>query len=95
LELEALAVTTWTMMAVAVFPEYRGRGLGAALLLGAENVARRTIARQMSLIVERDNSTALGLYGRSGLRERARRPFVPFPGSTDRGDWILMVKDIA
>src|SRR5205823_394957 len=32
LELEAGAVGTWYMMALAVFPEYRNRGLGSAML---------------------------------------------------------------
>lgn len=95
LELEALAATTWELMAVSVFPEYRGLGLGAALLAEASNLARRTGARQMSLLVESDNSRAVRLYDRFGFREMARRPFVPFPGSTDQGDWMLMVKDIA
>ena len=95
LELEGLAATTWTITVLSVFPEHRGRGLGAALMLEAENLARRSGARQMSLIVESDNDTAIRLYQRSGLREHARRPFVPFPGSTDEGDWLLMAKDIA
>jgi GNAT superfamily N-acetyltransferase len=95
LELEALGAGTWIITVMAVFPEYRGRGLGAALLLEAENYARRSGARQMSLIVESDNDAAVRLYRRCGLREHARRPFVPFPGSTDEGDWWLMVKDIS
>ncbi len=95
LELEALAAATWELMAISVFPEYRGLGLGAALLVEASNLARRSGVRQMSLLVESDNSGAVRFYGRSGFREMARRPFVPFPGSTDQGDWILMVKDIA
>jgi ribosomal protein S18 acetylase RimI-like enzyme len=95
LELEALAVGTWFLMAVSVFPEHRGRGFGTALLAEAENRARRSGARQISLLVETANTGALRLYTRYGFRERARRPYLPFPGSTDEGDWLLMVKDVA
>jgi ribosomal protein S18 acetylase RimI-like enzyme len=95
LELEALAVGTWYLMAISVFPEHRGRGFGTALLVEAENMARHSGVRQISLIVETANTEALKLYIRYGFRERARRPYLPFPGSTDEGDWLLMVKDIA
>jgi ribosomal protein S18 acetylase RimI-like enzyme len=52
-------------------------------------------APQISLIVEEANAGALKLYLKTGFRESKRRPFIPFPGSTDRGDWILLRKDIA
>jgi ribosomal protein S18 acetylase RimI-like enzyme len=94
-ELEALAAGTWTLMAFSVFSEYRGRGLGTALLAEAEKLARHAGVRQISLLVESANAGAHRLYLRHGFRERARRPFLPFPGSTDEGDWLLMVKDVA
>jgi ribosomal protein S18 acetylase RimI-like enzyme len=94
LELEALAIGTWYLMIVSVFPEHRGKGLGTALLAKAEELARRSGAREMSLLVESANAGALKLYLRYGFRERARRPYLSFPGSTDEGDWLLMVKDV-
>lgn len=95
LELEALAVGTWFLLVVSVFPEHRGRGIGTALLVEAENLARRADARQISLVVETANVGALRLYRRYGFREQARTPYLPFPGSTDEGDWLLVIKDIA
>ncbi len=95
LELEAIAAGTWYLMVVSVFPEYRGRGLGTALLAKAEELARITGASRMSLMVESANAGALKLYLRSGFIEWARRPYIPFPGSADEGDWILLRKDIA
>jgi ribosomal protein S18 acetylase RimI-like enzyme len=95
LELDALAVGTWFLWAVSVFPEHRGRGFGTALLVEAENLARRAGARQISLVVETANVGALRLYRRYGFREHARRPYLPFPGSTDEGDWLLALKDLA
>jgi ribosomal protein S18 acetylase RimI-like enzyme len=95
LELDAFAVGTWYIWAVTVFPEHRGRGFGTALLAEAENMARRAGARQISLAVESANVGAVRFYRRHGFRDHARRPFLPFPGSTDEGDWLLMIKDIA
>lgn len=95
LELEAVAAGSWYLNVVAVYPEFRGRGLGSALLRQAEELARLTEATQMSLIVEEANSSALKLYLRYGFEEWARRSYIPFPGSMDEGDWILLRKDIA
>jgi hypothetical protein len=44
----------------------------------------------MSVMVD---AGALKLYLRHGFVEWARRPYVPFPGSKDEGDWILLRKD--
>jgi ribosomal protein S18 acetylase RimI-like enzyme len=95
LELEAIAAGSWYLNVLAVYPEFRGRGLGSALLRKAEEIACLTEAAQMALIVEEANSGALKLYLRYGFEEWARRRYMPFPGSTDEGDWILLGKDIA
>ena len=95
LELEAVAAGSWYLNVVAVYPEFRGQGLGSALLSKAEEIARLADAPQISLIVEEANAGALKLYLKSGFREWMRRPYIPFPGSTDQGDWILLRKDIA
>jgi ribosomal protein S18 acetylase RimI-like enzyme len=95
LELEAAAAGSWYITIMSVYPEFRGRGLGSALLGEAESTARRAAAPQMSLIVEEANARALKLYLRYGFVEWTRRPFIPFPGSTDTGDWILLSKQIA
>jgi ribosomal protein S18 acetylase RimI-like enzyme len=94
LELEALAAGTWYLNVVAVYPEFRRQGLGSALLRKAEEIARLADATQISLIVEEANAGAFKLYLRYGFREWARRPYIPFPGSSDEGDWILLRKDI-
>lgn len=95
LELEAIAAGSWYLNVVAVYREFRGQGVGSALLRQAEEIARLADAPQISLIVEEANPGALKLYLRYGFEEWARRPYVPFPGSTDEGDWILLRKDIA
>jgi ribosomal protein S18 acetylase RimI-like enzyme len=95
LELEAVAAGSWYLNVVAVYPEFRGQGLGSALLGKAEEIARLADAPQISLIVEEANTGALRLYLQYGFEEWVRRPYIPFPGSTDEGDWILLRKDIA
>ena len=95
LELEALAAGSWYLNVVAVYPEFRGRGIGSALLGEAEEIARQAGAAHLSLLVEEANGAALRLYLKHGFREWARRPYIPFPGSTDVGDWLLLGKDLA
>ena len=95
LELEAVAAGSWYLTIVSVYPEFRGRGLGSALLGKAEEIARLAEVAQMSLIVEEANAGALRLYLRYGFEEWSRRPYIAFPGSKDEGDWILLKKEIA
>jgi ribosomal protein S18 acetylase RimI-like enzyme len=94
LELEALAAGSWYLNVMAVYPEFRGRGLGSALLSKAEEIARLANASRMSLLVEEANAGAHKLYLRHGFGEWTRRPYIPFPGSADEGDWILLKKEM-
>jgi ribosomal protein S18 acetylase RimI-like enzyme len=94
LELEAHAVGSWYIMTVAVFPEFRNRGLGTAMLARAENMARSSGYGRLSIMLVSDNAAALRLYGRFGFREAHRRQSLPFPGSSDKGDWVLLTKEI-
>jgi ribosomal protein S18 acetylase RimI-like enzyme len=94
LELEALAAGSWFLNILALYPEYRGQGLGSAMLSKAEEIGNAMGASQISIIVEGANPSALKLYLRCGYTERARRPYIAFPGSMDEGDWILLMKKI-
>jgi ribosomal protein S18 acetylase RimI-like enzyme len=60
----------------------------------AEEIARLAGTPRISLLVEDANGGALKLYLKHGFREWARRPYIPFPGSTDMGDWLLLRKDL-
>lgn len=95
LELEAVAAGSWYLNVVAVYPEFRGQGIGSALLGKAEEIASLAGAPRISLLVEEANAGALKLYLKHGFREWARRPYIPFPGSLDEGDWILLKRDLA
>jgi len=95
LELESLVVGSWYLMALAVFEEHQRKGLGALMLADAEKQARKAGASLISLLVESMNEGAVCFYHRAGFRELARRAYIPFPGSRDDGDWILLTKEVA
>jgi len=80
---------------MAVFPEYRGKGIGTQLLELAEEHAREKGFHKLSLIVFEQNTGAKRLYERSGYHEVAREPVVPHPLIHYSGDALMMVKNIA
>lgn len=61
------------VLSIGVLPEYRRAGLGAALLAGLVEEARRRGARTMFLEVAEDNSAARALYAASGFVQIGRR----------------------
>lgn len=88
--LENLAPQTHYVNALAVFPEFQGRGIGRRLLRAA---ATHAGANGMSLIVEDHNHAALALYRSEWYEARALRPVIEAPGWTCPGqNWILMVR---
>ncbi len=93
-ELEMQASGCWLLQCIAIFPEFRGRGFGPVLVGRACDAARAAGHSRMALQVESPNVGAIALYRKCGFAEQARLPYVPFPGSDDDGDWILMVKDL-
>ncbi len=94
LELEALAAGTWHLVSLAVYREARNRGFGARLLDHATGTARAHGCSAMTIMANSANAGACRLYLRRGFAEIARRPSVPFQGSSDRGDWILFKKAV-
>ena len=57
---------------MAVEPQVRRRGVGAALLAAAEDIARADGLAFLSLMVTEDNVAARELYGRFGLQTERR-----------------------
>ena len=93
-ELEAVAAGTWYLQVVALFAEYRGMGLGQILLDRADAMAVQAGRSRITLITESFNVRAIAAYLRHGYREWDRRTFIPFAGTDEEGDWLLMVKDL-
>ena len=93
-ELEALAAGSWYLNALAVYPEFRNRGLGKELIRKAEALARDAGADRISLIVVSANEGACAFYRKLGFSEGGRRPFVPFSDWGKGSDCILMFKEL-
>lgn len=94
-ELEAQVPGSWFIFVLAVHGEYRGRGFGGRLLEHAYALARASGARTVSVGIEDRNEGAYRLYQRSGFREVARRPRVPFPNDfTGSREWVLFAKPL-
>jgi len=53
---------------IAVYPEFRGIGLGNELMLNAEKIARSAKNKSMSLDVEIENKGAIKVYKKLGYR---------------------------
>ena len=79
---------------LAVVPDGRGQGLGAALLNEAERQARANSCPGLALIVAATNLGAISVYKRAGYIERARRPFDLTAFGEEPTEAILMVKDL-
>lgn len=93
-ELKEVAKGTWYVTVASVFSEARGQGVGSALLAEADRLATAAGCDTVSLLVGSFNTGAHRLYTRSGFTEWQRRPFVPFPGSDEPGEWILMRRPV-
>lgn len=91
-ELETLMPGWWLVLALAVYREFRGRGIARALLDHADRLGRQAGASGLFLIVEDTNAEALALYGREGFRTAERRPWLRYGHRTGPSEWILMTR---
>lgn len=83
---------SYFLMAVAVYPEHRGRGIGTRLIAEAEGAARAQGFAEMSLTVFAENVDAVRLYERLGYAERSRQAIVPHDRMRYSGECLLMVR---
>lgn len=93
-ELKALALGSWYISALSVFPEARGQQIGQSLLRSAETLAKSASANEICLMVGSFNANARRLYDKMGYEARAQRDFISFPESDSFGHWILMAKSL-
>jgi ribosomal protein S18 acetylase RimI-like enzyme len=91
-ELENRAPGTWYVNVLAVLPQYRGQGLGTALLSLADETGRALAKRGMSVIVSDANRGARRLYERCGYRAMDTRPMVKEGWVNEGEDWVLLMK---
>jgi ribosomal protein S18 acetylase RimI-like enzyme len=81
------------MHTVHVSPEYRRKGVAAAMLEHALREARRDQVEMVTVWVDGDNTSALNLYQKCGFSEfgRLRRGIKKSDGFSD---YVLMKKDL-
>lgn len=75
---------------IIVDPAFRGRGLAQALMMAAEDAARRRSASRLTLEVRADNDAARGLYQKLGFVVGAHLPAY----YDDGADGLRLVKTL-
>lgn len=85
---------SWYVCMLAVFPEYRGQGIGTQFLDLAVEQARSHHLPQLSLLCFEQNRGALRLYQREGFRVVDQMAVVPHPLIHHTGDILLMTKSV-
>jgi ribosomal protein S18 acetylase RimI-like enzyme len=88
--LENQALGSHYVNVIAVFPPFRGGGVGRALMAEAERLGQSADA--MSLIVGNRNVPAINLYTALGYEERSRETIVKNGWKCDSDAWVLMIK---
>ncbi len=93
-ELEAEAHGMWYLKMLGVHEQWRGKGVGSALLAVADGKVPETGAHGLALSVDDHNSGARRLYERHGFVQRQSRPKIAVSGDgPGDGDHLLMVKN--
>lgn len=75
---------------IAVYPDFRGRGIGQALLAEARSEAAKQDLSLVSLHVFEENEGAVRLYCSVGYSIVRRSPIVPHPRIAYKGEIALM-----
>ena len=79
--------------ALALFPGFRGRGVGTEMLSIAREQAYERGFGTLSLLVFEQNEGAIRLYERNGFEVAGRAPVVPHELIDHTGDVLLMASE--
>lgn len=88
------APNTWYICAIALFPEFRGRGMGTQFLAIAREQAKEKGYSALSLLCFEQNTRAFKLYERNGFKVCDRAPVVPHELIHYTGDILLMTAPV-
>ncbi|MEM7123233.1 MAG: GNAT family N-acetyltransferase [Pseudomonadota bacterium] len=83
---------SYYVMALAVYPEFQGAGVGKRLMAEVEAAAKTKGFKEMSLNVFAENRGAVRLYQSLGYKESARAPAVAHEKIRYGGDILLMTR---
>ncbi|ESY65723.1 GNAT family N-acetyltransferase [Mesorhizobium sp. B283B1A] len=92
--LETRLAGYWSVLAVAVYSEFRGRGLATGLLSRAGELAGVAGAKGLCLVVEDTNLPAISVYERLGFAVADRLPWVAYGGRSGPREWLMMKRDL-
>jgi ribosomal protein S18 acetylase RimI-like enzyme len=85
---------TWYICALALFPAFRGQGIGTQFLKQAHQQAASRGFAELSLLCFEQNVGALRLYQNQGFQVIDRTPVVPHPLIHYTGDLLLMTAPV-
>ena len=86
--------SSYYISAVAVYPEFRGRGIGRRLITAAALDARRLGLPELSLLSFEQNELSTPLYQRLNFEITARSRVIPHPLIHHTGDLLLMRREL-
>ncbi|MFQ5761318.1 MAG: GNAT family N-acetyltransferase [Acidiferrobacterales bacterium] len=85
---------SWYICAMALFPEFRGQGLGTKLLAIARSQAQDRGFNELSLLAFEQNTGAVRFYERNGFKTVDRTTVVPHELIQYTGDVLLMTAPV-
>jgi len=91
--LETRLVGYWSILAIATYSEFRGKGLATRLLSRAVELAAAANAKGVCLTVEDTNHPAISVYRTLGFVAGDRLPWVAYGGRSGPREWVMMKRD--
>ena len=91
--LETRLIGYWSILAIAIYAEFRGKGLAARLLSHAGDLASSSGATGLCLTVEDTNLPAISVYQKLGFATCDRLPWVAYGGRSGPREWVMMKRD--
>jgi ribosomal protein S18 acetylase RimI-like enzyme len=92
--LHQIKSSSYYISAVAVYPEFRGAGIGKRLIAAAASDALRLGFRDLSLLSFEQNELATPLYQRLNFEITARSRVIPHALIRHTGDLLLMTRQL-
>ena len=77
---------------IAIYAEFRGQGLASNLLDHAVQLASRSGARGVSIVVEDTNTAAITLYMKKGFEKAETLPWIAYGGRVGPANWLMLTK---
>jgi ribosomal protein S18 acetylase RimI-like enzyme len=94
IELEQCVPNSFYINMIACYPQYRGKGVGSALMAIVDQLAQEAGCQIISLEVFEQNEGALRLYQRLGYNIIESRDVIPHPCHVNTGKIFLLTKAV-